>query len=298
MKYDLVILLVNYYRQRLTEYCINSIAKTLENSKTNYALIVIDNNSPDKSQEMIKDFNEKGIITEFLFNPKNFGEVFALNQGLEIIKKKYSANFFLWIVQDFFCMDGWYENALTVINDLGLSYVSCTYYYSITSEKYIHTPEQVTVNGGKYGVFQPRKKYDWDTGHAPFIKFEEILKLDRFPVYIHKCPQMSFYHYLQSNIKLKGVKLYKPTILLQDPESLNPEYIPYYKFISGKNGVMSRMKMLRRHQKKGNVLDPVEYYKGSNYKLSKYFSAGGEKIPIPVDLWRYDLYPDKEYNWE
>ena len=104
------IILVNYFRIKLTEVCIESIMKTIPRNK--YRLIVIDNHSPDNSEEVLKDYYyRKGIIDDLIINDSNCFESKALNQGMKIINEKYpESEFVLWMLQDFFCMKGWYEN--------------------------------------------------------------------------------------------------------------------------------------------------------------------------------------------
>ena len=103
------IILVNYFRIKLTEFCISSIKETIPREK--YKLIVIDNNSPDNSRKVLTDLLEKGSIDNLVPNLSNGFESKGLNQGMEIINKTYpESEFVLWMLQDFFCVKGWYEN--------------------------------------------------------------------------------------------------------------------------------------------------------------------------------------------
>lgn len=289
---SVVIVLVNYFREKLTKFCIESLNNTLSNQKIK--LVVIDNNSEDNSSEMLREFYDKKIISDLVLNEENLGEIFALNQGWEIVKRKYGdCDFFLWMIQDFFCLKGWFENAMVTMLDLNLQYVSCLYLKGVSTGKYIHTPVQETKNGGKYGLLKFRRRYDWDIGHAPLVELNTIIDMKEFPAYIDNCSQMSFYHFLQIEKNLLGVRLYKPNILMQDPEYNNPKYIPYYRKKSGKNQIMEHMKTLRRNMKIGCVEDPEDYYSNSGYEVSEYYSKGIETI-IPNELWWYNYERDGE----
>lgn len=274
------IVLVNYFRIKLTKFCIDTLVNTLP--KKNYRLIVIDNNSPDNSKEILSEYHSKGIIDNLIINNQNLHETFALNQGMSLVKEKYSdMDFFLWQVQDFFFMERWYENALTVMDDLGLDFVSCCFLEGLTNGKVLNSVEQVTENGGRFSDFVLRRKWPYDVGHSPLIKMKYILdssiKIEAESK-IGKSSQIEMYEILQHKLNLKGKRLNKPCILMQDSEFNNPEYNLYYRYIHGKEGDTVMKKWLRKFMRFGHVWNPEEYYRGSGYNVSKYYAAGKDAI--------------------
>jgi len=291
------IVIVNYFRHRLTEFCINSILNTVPRDK--FRLVVIDNDSPDKSGEILKNLKERGIIDYLILNKKNMHESFALNQGIDVLLNEYfNVEYFLWMVQDFFCMKGWYENAMLVMNDLNLDFLSACFLEGLTNEKVLHSKKEITTNGGMFSRFVLRRKWKTDIGSGLLIKMDHVKKFglrvnpNTEGKHGYENSQIEFYCRINEKLHLKGCRLYKPSILAQDPEFNNPEYIPYYKFITGMKGERTN----RRHRffmRNGMFWDPEKYYEGSNYKISKYYS-----IPKGVLDWKWDPEKNSENWWE
>ena len=80
------IIIVNYSVENYLKKCIESILKYLE--KTDYEIIVIDNNSTDRSVNMLLD-NFKQI--KLIKNKLNLGFAKAVNLGLKKSKGRYVA---------------------------------------------------------------------------------------------------------------------------------------------------------------------------------------------------------------
>jgi GT2 family glycosyltransferase len=81
---DVTIIIVSYNTMRLLEACLHSIYNNI--SELNFEVIVVDNNSRDGSQEMVKkNFSDVKLIQ----NKENLGFSKANNQGIRIAKGDY-----------------------------------------------------------------------------------------------------------------------------------------------------------------------------------------------------------------
>jgi GT2 family glycosyltransferase len=84
MQPELSVIIVNYNVAFFLEQCLNSCLKAAEHAALE--LIVIDNNSVDGSEEMMR---EKFPEITYIFNKENVGFSKANNQGMRIAKGKY-----------------------------------------------------------------------------------------------------------------------------------------------------------------------------------------------------------------
>ena len=82
---DLTIIIVNYNVRHFLEQCLISVKKALEGIPAE--IIVVDNNSVDGSQQMLRDKFADDII--FIENKDNTGFSKANNQGIEIANGRY-----------------------------------------------------------------------------------------------------------------------------------------------------------------------------------------------------------------
>ncbi|HMS66025.1 MAG TPA: glycosyltransferase family 2 protein [Ignavibacteria bacterium] len=80
---ELSIVIVTWNSEQEISGCINSI---IENTASiNFEIIVIDNDSNDKTAEVLKSFDKiKSCDLKLIFNSNNFGYTKACNQGIEI----------------------------------------------------------------------------------------------------------------------------------------------------------------------------------------------------------------------
>jgi GT2 family glycosyltransferase len=84
-----VIIIVNLNGKNYIENCLNSIKKNTKYKR--YKIIVVDNNSKDGSQKMIKiKFKEVDLIK----NKKNRGFAGGNNDGIKYSIKKYNPDYF------------------------------------------------------------------------------------------------------------------------------------------------------------------------------------------------------------
>ncbi len=95
------IIMPSYNHGRYIGYAIESV---LNQSFSDFELIIIDDFSKDKSVELIKNYQKKDTRVAFLFHDRNKGIAKTLNDGLMLAKGKYIAI----IASD----DIWKENKL------------------------------------------------------------------------------------------------------------------------------------------------------------------------------------------
>jgi len=100
------IILILYNKAELTYQCLLSLLRMQEQA---FELIVIDNASSDKSEELMK--NIKGI--KYIRNEENLGFLKAVNQARTHVKSKY----IMLLNNDAIVKDRTLENALSVFND-------------------------------------------------------------------------------------------------------------------------------------------------------------------------------------
>lgn len=84
---NISIIIVNYNTTNYVEQLINSIEKFLKNI-INYEIIIVDNQSPDRSIEKLQRIYQNSSI-KFIFLNKNYGFGYANNRGIEIAQNDY-----------------------------------------------------------------------------------------------------------------------------------------------------------------------------------------------------------------
>lgn len=94
---DVSIVMINYNTYDLTKNAIESILSYTANLQ--YEIILVDNNSPDNSGEMLNDFFESKII--YIQSGGNLGTSKAFNMGARIATGKY----ILWLNSDILIKD-------------------------------------------------------------------------------------------------------------------------------------------------------------------------------------------------
>ncbi len=83
------IIIVNYNTFDYTQQCIDSVLEALKFSNINGEIIVIDNDSPDKSGEKLKKFYKDNSQVDIILNNDNEGFAKANNIGLEKAQGDY-----------------------------------------------------------------------------------------------------------------------------------------------------------------------------------------------------------------
>ncbi|MFH1482481.1 MAG: glycosyltransferase [Patescibacteria group bacterium] len=254
--------ITTYNRKRLTECCINSIIKTTPRDE--YEFIVVDNKSTDDTVEMLKEMKNSGIIDKLILNPKNYHIGKSKNQAWDIAHK--DAEYLLISNNDFFFMDGWFENLKKVITSPKIDFVNTIFLEGISTNKVACGIPRETKNGGKYmiPVLKPGKLFD--VIGSPCISKKLVLKYNiRFSekpfTSGYTGPAPIFYKQLY-NLKLNGVRLNKPAILLQDPGYNDPDFQEYYNETFGSRGLLNLLNFYKKH---GHVKNPQEYYSETDY---------------------------------
>ncbi len=91
MKKELVSIIIPIFNKR--EFTLQMLNYLFCNTKYPYEVIIIDNNSEDESEKVIKEFfkvcKPKGVTGLYVKNKKNQGFSIANNQGAEMAKGKY-----------------------------------------------------------------------------------------------------------------------------------------------------------------------------------------------------------------
>jgi len=82
--FDLSIIIISYNTKNTTLNCLNSITKSLEQTRIAYEVIVVDNASSDGSQELLSQAHNSNL--EVIFNKQNVGFAKANNQAVKIAR--------------------------------------------------------------------------------------------------------------------------------------------------------------------------------------------------------------------
>jgi GT2 family glycosyltransferase len=76
------ILMVCYHRKNFTHMTLESI---YTRTRTPYRLIVVDNGSPEDMQDMLREYQRRGIIKVLCLLDRNYGLEYAKNTGLRFV---------------------------------------------------------------------------------------------------------------------------------------------------------------------------------------------------------------------
>jgi len=88
MRLKASIIILNYFGEAIISETVNSVLN-LDFPKNQFELIIVDNNSQDSSQEIIKKYEKENSNIKSLFLDKNLGFAGGNNQGIKIAKGKY-----------------------------------------------------------------------------------------------------------------------------------------------------------------------------------------------------------------
>ncbi len=91
-KVDLSVIILNYNTKELLKNCLESIFESEQrtaNSKHQFEIIVVDNNSTDGSKEYLKQLRPKNKNLKVIFNNKNLGYSGGNNVGLKQAMGRY-----------------------------------------------------------------------------------------------------------------------------------------------------------------------------------------------------------------
>ncbi len=112
------IIIVTFYGEKFIEKLLDSIDKQ---TYQDFEVIIIDNNSKDKTLEIIKDkTKELSFSLKLLVLNKNYGYTVAVNKGI----REASGEFILVLNQDVYLSDNFLENALKGFFNKKIGFVS------------------------------------------------------------------------------------------------------------------------------------------------------------------------------
>ena len=103
------IIILNYNGELFLENCIESI---IQNTTEKYEIIIVDNNSPDKSGEL---FLEKYKKCRFILNKKNVGVPEGLNIGI----KNSNGEFIVFLNNDLTVNEKWLTEFFSAYKKFG-----------------------------------------------------------------------------------------------------------------------------------------------------------------------------------
>ena len=86
---NLSVIIVSWNTKKITEDCLDSINRSLTNSKIKYEIIVVDNDSRDGSVDMLKNYKLPTTNYKLILNKNNLGFGRGNNLGVEQANGKY-----------------------------------------------------------------------------------------------------------------------------------------------------------------------------------------------------------------
>jgi len=247
--------ITTFNRLLFTQQCLKSI----EWSKpSNSIIVIVDNNSNDDTSEFLKSYSSP-LLKHIIFNDKNEGLGYAVNQGWNILKGE--CDVLGWINNDFLFEPGWESNVLSCFQDLDLDYIIGTVRPDLESERVVTSSGKgfhITTNsvGAAYFLLSKHFKNGISPSSRPFETG-----------YVGPGPR--FHHILRAN-KLKGVRIAHPGVLVRDSEYTKPEYKKYYDETFGIRSKSKKLAGFRAKEAKGK---PRGWTNWKNF-TEKYYPSG------------------------
>jgi len=165
------IIILNLNGKEFTKNCLNSIKKNTYYK--NYKVIVVDNNSSDGSQNLIKS---KFKWIDLIENENNRGFSGGNNDGIKYALKKYNPDYFYLLNNDTIVTKNWLLEALKTIEkskEIG-----------IVGSKQLTFDKKPAISAGKISMFgvkyyygNKEKEVNWVSGASLLIKREVINKI-------------------------------------------------------------------------------------------------------------------------
>lgn len=164
---DLSIIIVNWNTRELTARCLSAVDATVK--KISYETIVVDNNSSDGSQDMVR---EQFPNVKLIANTENGGFAKANNQGIQISQGRYV----LLLNSDAFVLENTLDTMVTFMDahpeagmagckllyENGSLQVSCATFPTLATEFYIAVGLDKLFPKSK--IFGKYLMTDWDYG--------------------------------------------------------------------------------------------------------------------------------------
>lgn len=277
-----------FNRKDISKYCIDTIHN--RTPRDEHELIVVDNGSKDGTVGMLKQYKKDGIIDKLVLNhPNSLGR--AINAAW--VKANPKANWLVVLSNDFFCMEGWFENLKLVINsELKPQYL----FACLRMPGFEKWQPRYTQNGGCYVVKEGAWKRGYPFGGGLVIK-KALVKQHKisFPITPFGYRRRSIYSTVCRRLhrmRLRFAALGKPCVLMHDCDFGNPKYRKYYvdRFGTSKEDFDTdrRVQKLGLLKVKGYTDNPEEYYRGSDYIISPAYRDAIDKMEKKIVLlvWR------------
>jgi len=246
--------ITTYNRKLFTEQCLKSIVWS---KPKNSEIIIVDNNSEDGTKELLKEY-EKNNIAKVIYNTKNEGLGYAVNQGWTELSK--TCDILAWINNDFLAEPGWEDNVLSCFGELKLDYIVGT----VRPDR--ENIRQITASKkGRYNTIN-------DVGAAYFLltkHFKNGITPSKRPFskgYTGPGPE---FHYSLINKKFKGVRIAHPGFLVRDSE-YSKEYSKYYDETFGARNLNKKLIKFRNIESKGQRRGWINW----NEFIDKYYPGG------------------------
>lgn len=188
---DLVVVIISYNTAKLTLECLESIYS--REWKTDFEVVVLDNNSVDGSGELIEKKFPRALLIK---SKKNLG----FSKGNNFVVKKMAALNYLFLNSDTVVTDGAIDNLMKFANEKHLDIVSCKLIYPngnfqpnggdlptpITAflwllglddimSKFLRVPIYHFSNAGSF-----KRSLGWVSGSVMLVKSEVIKKVGGF----------------------------------------------------------------------------------------------------------------------
>jgi glycosyltransferase involved in cell wall biosynthesis len=247
-----------YNRKELSEVALWSILANTPRDA--YELIVVDNNSQDGTKELIREMHRDGHIDKYFINNWNKHLGVSTNQAFDMAHRdaKYLINF----SNDHFVMPGWFEHFLSIADPLRLDFV-----YTVLRPGICNVEGRQIITAGKGQGLLPHPEVQIGGGLAirhDTVKKHKIRFVEKWRG-VTMGSIYSVFHAEAVHMGLRWIEQYKPCVLTQNCEFLNPKYASYYnKFFDGRK-TRDRLERLRD---RGGYLDKEQihdYYEGSGY---------------------------------
>jgi GT2 family glycosyltransferase len=159
------IIIVNYNGGEYLKNCLDSIKKNT--LYKNYKVIVVDNNSNDGSNKLVKE--------NLIINKKNEGFSKGNNIGIKYALKKYNPDYFYLLNNDTIVKKNWLTEAIKTIEKYPLA--------GIVGSKQLNFDGEETIYSGWIKMFRVKYHYgketevNWVSGAGMLIKKEVMEKI-------------------------------------------------------------------------------------------------------------------------
>lgn len=225
--YKFSFIILHYEAFNETVECVNSIEKNV--NYDNYSIVIVDNNSPNRSGNLLKETYSSKRNVFVILNDENSGFAKGNNIGYEFAKKNLKADFVACINNDTIIRDSNFINSVIKLYDL--------------NEFHIMGPDIITIDGIHQNPYKLRainlnEIYDYIKNYRKNI-IKDLLKMkirsNKVLKNIYKMFNRSktiipneYYKVEQENIVLHGAALiYSPLYIIEEDYAFYPDTFMY-----------------------------------------------------------------------